>query len=335
MPDALTTELPPIPVLDTGLDFPLTSLRAHEARAHRLLDRATRRVPKAALRSLDAISRRWLARSCPDHLAEIDAVAAVLRRPGAHFLSVSYEWGCTCLAAPSPDGRSARLIRVLDWRTAGLGENVIAVRVQSPPGPFVTLTWPGYTGVLQAMAPRRFSAALNQAPMRSPAGVYAVDWAMNRRRVWTSCASTPSHLLRHVFAAATTFAEAVEMLTATPIAAPCIYIVAGLAPDETAVIERSETAASVARGGSQAAANHWSIAPWPSRARGHDSAGRARRMADVTPHLDASLPWLRAPILNPLTRLVMIGDAASGQVVARGIEREAPATAPLCLSMAD
>ena len=39
--------LEPIPVLDTGPDFPMETLLAHEARAHALLDLATAAVPSA------------------------------------------------------------------------------------------------------------------------------------------------------------------------------------------------------------------------------------------------------------------------------------------------
>src|SRR5262245_38257431 len=156
------SELAPIPVLDTGPDFPVETLAAHEARAHALLDLATAAVPSAALRQLDKVSRRWLEKWENAHLAEIDAIAKRLARPGAYFFSVNYEWGCTCRVGPAPDHKSARLIRVLDWKTPGLGRHALAARVHGASGRYVTLTWPGYTGVLTAMAPGRFAAALNQ-----------------------------------------------------------------------------------------------------------------------------------------------------------------------------
>ncbi len=163
--------LPAIPVVETGANFPLETLTAHKARADALLDIASRRYPLRALRALDRVSRAWLARWNNAHLDEIDAIAKILDRPGAYFFSVNYEWGCTCRVAPSPDRTSARLTRVLDWLTPGLGSNLVAARVSdAAAGPFALLTWPGYTGVLQVMAPGRFSAALNQAPMRKAVG---------------------------------------------------------------------------------------------------------------------------------------------------------------------
>ncbi len=127
--------LGPIPVLDTGPAFPMETLLAHEQRAHALLDLATGACPRAALRQLDSVSRRWLSKWENAHLPEIDAIAERLKRPGAYFLSVNYEWACTCRVAPDPTRKSARLIRVLDWRTPGLGRHVIAARVQAATGP--------------------------------------------------------------------------------------------------------------------------------------------------------------------------------------------------------
>ena len=328
---ATRSDLEPIPVLDTGPSFPIETLIAEGARAHALLDLATGPIPSAALRQLDRVSRRWLEKWDNAHLAEIDAVASRLARPGAYFFSVNYEWGCTCRVAPAPDYRSARLIRVLDWRTPGLGRHILAARVAAPGGTYVTLTWPGYTGVLSGMAPGRFSAALNQAPMRKAIGFYVLDWAANRRRVWRMPHPTPAHLLRAVFEDAKSFAEARGMLTAGPISTPAIFSLAGLKPAETAVIERTETEARV-HDGANVAANHWQAPGWRGRERGIDSAGRASMMHRIVADLDPSFPWLDPPILNPRTRLVMVADAAQGRLVAQGYEDMAPATRPLELS---
>lgn len=317
--------LPEIPVLDVGTDFPMETLERELERAHRLLDSATRIVPVRALASLDSVSRRWLARWENAHLPEIDRIARKLARPGAYFLSVNYEWGCTCRVAPSPDGTAARLVRVLDWRTEGLGRNVLAARVAGRAGPFVTMTWPGYTGVLQAVAPGRFTAALNQAPMRDRIGYYYLDWAANRRRVWNTPHGTPAHLLRTVFEIALNFEQAKDLLRKTPISTPAIFSLAGIEPNETCVIERTETEARIHEG-AQVAANHWQSSGWTGHARGNDSGGRACLMANVPTAFDAQLSWLADPILNPRTRLVMIAEAKSGRVMAQGYENDGAAT---------
>lgn len=328
----MESHLPEIPVTDIKGQLGIETLEAHERRSHRLLDAATRGVPRAALRALDAVSRKWLLRWNSAQLDEIDRVAAQLGRPGAYFLSVNYEWGCTCRVAPSPDAGSARLARVLDWRTPGLGANVIAARVASQLGSYVALTWPGYTGVLQAMAPGRFSAALNQAPMRRPIGLYAIDWAANKARVWSRPHPTPAHLLRQVFETSRNFEEACERLIGSPIASPCIYILAGLWRDETVVIERADERAEVHRGPG-VAANHWQAAGWRGSARGYDSEGRSRMLSELAPDFSELSNWLKPPVLNPLTRLAMVADAKQGRLLAQGFEQEVAATKPLMLAL--
>ncbi|MBA2126527.1 hypothetical protein DLM45_09880 [Hyphomicrobium methylovorum] len=326
--------LPDVPIIETGPAFPLETLAAAADRANALLDTASHRYPKSALKALDAVSRAWLARWNNAHLPEIDAIAKTLGRPGAYFFSVNYEWGCTCRAAPSPDGRSARLMRVLDWRTPGLGANIVCAKVTgAPAGPFALITWPGYSGVLQVMAPGRFSASLNQAPMRKSSGLFYLDWAANRRRVWRMPYPTPAHLLRHVVETATSFAEARRMLADSPIATPGIFTLAGLEPRETAVIERTEREARI-RDGDHVAANHWQSAGWHGRPRGEKSPERACMMAEMPIVFDPEFPCLQTPILNDFTRIAMVADAKEGRMIARGYEALAPATATLDLTWA-
>jgi len=286
-----------IPVHRVGAAYPMEALACEEARAQALIDSATGKFPAPVLAALDAISRRWLARHDSAYLPEIDDIAARLNRPGAYFLSVNYEWGCTCKVAAAPNHRSARLIRVLDWGLPGLGRNVIAARVSGAAGPFTTLTWPGYTGLLQGMAPQRFAAALNQAPMRNRLGTFLLDWGVNLFRVWDTPHITAAHLLREVFESAPSFEVAKRMLVERPIAAPAIFSLAGLRPSETAVIERTQTQAQVHEG-SNVAANHWQAPGWRGHARGYDSAGRACRMHTISTEFDPDFPWLASPLLR-------------------------------------
>ncbi len=331
------SKLPAIPVVETSADFPFETLIGDEVRAHALIDGATRLAPKQALKVLDAVSRRWLAKWNNAHLPEIDRIAERLGRPGAYFLSVNYEWGCTVGVHASPGGETARLARVLDWRTPGLGQYVIAARIAGPAGPFVSLTWPGYTGVLQAMAPGRFAAALNQAPMpKIGGGVYPFDWLANKIKVWRIPHAPPAHVLRDVFERATTYAEARRMLIETPIAAPVIFSLAGLRGDELCIVERTEQEAHV-HDGPSAAANAWQAPGWIGRERGHDSVGRSEQMrcdvVEMAADFDADFAWLRPPILNQRTRLAMNCDPAEGRLIARGYEDEQAATQTLALQL--
>lgn len=329
------SQLVHIPVIDTGPSFPRETLDGALDRAHALLDGATRGVPAPVLKMLDRASRRWLVRQHNPFLAEIDEVARLIGRPGCHFLSVNYEWGCSVSVGPSPDGRSARLVRTLDWFTPGLGRYAMAARVASDGGAFVTLTWPGFVGVLQAMAQGRFSASINQAPMRrAGGGVFVADWMASKARVWRNPHLPPMLLLRQIMERARDYAEARRMMIETPIAAPVTFALAGIAPRETCIIERSEERAFVIDGPA-CVTNHWRGLDHGAHARGIDSAGRLEAMSRVGPvDLAPTFDWLREPVLNALTRLAMVADASAGRLVVQGFEDGGPATHPLDLTMA-
>ena len=341
--------LPEIPVIDIGEGGPLALLEAALPRARALLAVGREKYPAAAIRLGDALSRRWLAASAPACLAEVDAIAARLGAPGAHFLNVSYEWACTCGVGPAPrtpdggdphdgdprdgdpHGGASRLLRVLDWSFEGLGAQIVAARGRGDAGPWINLTWPGFVGCIQAMAPGRFAAAFNQAPQRAVAGSFALDWAAARLRVWRSRALPPALLLRRVFESCPDYAAAKAMLTETPIALPAIFTLSGLGPEEGCVIERLEESARVhdirSHGGPVAVANAWLGAGRADRPRGEDNPERRRLMAGILERGgDGDFAWLRPPILNPTTHLAMVADAASGRLSAVGIEAEKPAT---------
>lgn len=327
MPAKSGAELPDIPLLRCGADFPVATLAAFEGEARALIAGATAGVPSRALEVADRISRRWLVKSGNMHLDEIDAIAEQLGCPGAHYLSINYEWGCT-VAVRAAAGRP-ELVRVLDWRTPGLGRYVVAADVEGASGHFTTLTWPGYTGVLQAIAPGRFAAAINQAPMpRRGGGFFPLDWFANKVDVWRSRAITPAHLLRQVFEEVASFAEARRRLAETPIAAPAIFSIVGCRPAELCIIERTETAVHI-HDGARACANAWQAPSWSGRARGAENTARVRQLAALASGPTFDLQWLAAPVLNATTRLAAVFTPATGEILAQGFAGEMPATAVL------
>jgi hypothetical protein len=330
-PAAEARDLPEIPVFDVGPDFAIETARlAGRERAYAMLDAATAGVPLLALRFADAVSRRWLSARQSPYLAELDQLARLSTRPGAYFLNVHYEWGCTTAAKPAVDGTSARLLRALDWNVDGLGRSVVAARVASAFGPWVSLTWPGFTGVLQALAPGRFAAAINQPSVKKRTGLIAVDWLLSKASVWRSPYLQPIHLLRRVFEQAPDFTAARRMLETTPICTPAIYTLAGVRPSEVCVIERCETSAQVLLK-SACAANEWQTREWHP---GHSAFENAKRLAamETTPG-SLDLQWLHWPILNTETRLALAADPAQGRLIAQGYESSGPATRPLELVM--
>src|SRR5262249_4129429 len=112
---------------------------------------------------MDRIARQWLRRSRSPYVAEVEAIAASLDFAGVWFLNASYQWGCTALARDE-DG-VPWLARTLDWPFPGLGRHAEVAHMRGGAGEFFSVTWPGYVGTLTAMAPGRFAACVNQAPL--------------------------------------------------------------------------------------------------------------------------------------------------------------------------
>jgi hypothetical protein len=202
--------LPEIPV-QSGTPLTLAARFPEKARA--LADAAagtfgaTSRIIAALAAPLtDRASERWLERQANPYLPEIRQIADQLGIPGVISLNVCFEWGCTSGVWPSPDGPVLR--RVMDWGFPALGENMVVLRQDGPAGDFRAITWPGLAGLFQGVAPGRFAAAINQAPMRRHGAGFAGDWLLGRRAVGRWHGLPPAHLLRSIFEHAADYAAA-------------------------------------------------------------------------------------------------------------------------------
>jgi hypothetical protein len=199
---------------------------------------------------------------------------------------------------------------------------------KGPAGDFFNATWPGLSGVLQAMAPGRFAAVINQAPMRRRGAGIVGDWALGRVAVGRNFALPPSHLLRRVFEAAADFTAAKQMLCTTPLAVPAIFTLAGTRSAEGCVIERTEDAFAVREmaNGHVCAANHFEShlnqtgRGW--RARPIDSHGRLVCARTLGPATDLS--WFTPPIANVNSRLALAANAVKGSLMVMGTAGAAP-----------
>jgi hypothetical protein len=334
----MNAPLPAIPLIDVRDGGPLRHARMRPAQARALRDACLRFFPRAALPlipAFDYLSHRSLQRSRSPYLAEIAAIADILDFSGVWLLNASYQWGCTARAGLQ--NGVPWLIRTLDWPFNGLGRHAEIAHMCGSSGDFVSVTWPGYVGVLTAMAPGRFAAALNQAPMRRRTRhrwLRPYDFAVNALRASGVSSILPDQLLRRTFEDCENFAAARRLLETTPIARPAIFTLVGCAADESCVIERTETEF-LTRSSNTCAANDWepSRPGWEGRigmrrflvSSFADAAGfsRARResLAAWSGSLSAGeFDWAREPVLNPYTRLAVAMNPACGILRAAGYD---------------
>ncbi len=325
MDDALSPDRPVIPLIDLGSDGPLRLLEREIARAHALLEIAHARHGRHVLRLGDRLSLAWLERTDNPYRHEIHAVARAIGAPGAAMLNLSFEWSCTSGAAGDPTHPGNRMLRILDWPLPGLGRYVVVARRAATAGVFFDVTWPGAVGVLTAMAPGRFSAAINQAPMLRHGLTTIGDWAQNRIRVWRSRDLPPAHLLRRVFETAPDYPTARRMLAETPLALPALFTLSGVRADQSCVIERLERRAFLHERPA-VCANDWLTDGLHGRTRGRDNAERRAALGRALARPDRAFDWLVPPLINRRTRLAVVASAAASRLAVLGIERERIAT---------
>jgi hypothetical protein len=335
----MPAHLPAVPVVDIRDGGPRRHARESAGKARALRDACLRFFPRAALPfvpSLDRLAQRWLERFGSPYVPEIADIAAALGFSGIWLLNASYQWGCTSLAGA--DDGVPWLLRTLDWPFTGLGHNTEIALMRGACGDFVSITWPGYVGVLTAMAPHRFAACVNQAPLwrrtRHP-WLRPYDFAANAVGVWR-CAERmpPDQLLRRAFETCADYGAARRMLEETPVARPVIYTLIGCAPREHCVIERTEDGFTT-REEDTSAANDWlpRRPGWEGRIgtrrflkssfaeAGDISEARRAGLANWRgAFANRSFDWLQVPVLNPYTRLAAAMCPADGIVRAIGYD---------------
>jgi hypothetical protein len=347
----MTAPLAAIPVVDIRSGGPVRRAAEGADRARALRDECVAWLPGAAatfLPGIDALTRRWLGRSCSPYVGEIATISDTLGYSGVWFLNGCYQWGCTTLAREQAG--APWLARTLDWPFPGLGRYLEVARMQGPAGVFDNVAWPGYAGALTASAPGRFAACINQAPLwrrtRHP-WLRPYDMALNAAHTWRVRFMPPDHLLRNVFETCKNFGEAKHRLETTPIARPVIYSLVGCEPGERCVIERTEEGFST-RLDNTSAANDWfeSGLPWEARTRAdlmfkrtsEESAASSRARRQTLEGWSGQFAvgrfdWVVPPILNPYTRLAVEMCPANGVLRAIGYEAAPNAELPQAVTL--
>lgn len=286
-------------------------------------------------RLADPLARGWLRRSASPLVGEIGVIARTLGRPGIWLLHGAYAFGCTALADESAEGPVLR--RTLDWPFPGLGGLVEVTRQRGEAGEFLNVTWPGFAGVLTAVAPARFAASINQAPMRRRTSVgwlLWLDYVLNALAAFlASGRPPPEHVLRRAFETCTTFDEACRLLAREPIARPVLFLVVGCAAGERMLIEREGDQARIYRDDT-VVANAWRDRSdgWRPRVCGEGAPSENNRrrmtaMAACTGAHPPNLEWAMAPVVNACTRLAVEMCASSGRLVVAGWEASGRVTA--------
>lgn len=323
-------DLPAVPFFDARDGGPAAHARARAGQTQAVRDACLGWVPAggALARLGDPIVRRWMKRSASPYAADIAAIQVELGRSGAWTLHGAYLFGCTALADEGMSG--PRLRRTLDWPFPGLGRLAEVVRQRGQAGDFLNVTWPGFVGVLTAVAPGRFAAAINQAPMPRRTSSDAMRWtdyARNALRPLRSASTwPPEHLLRHVFETCAGFVDARTVLERSPLARAALFTLVGVRQGECVVIEREETAARTRAAGG-AIANAWQDARegWEPRVCGvgRPIENNARRIAALSAWSGREAPafeWVAPPVLNSFTRLSVDMAPANGTLRVMGWE---------------
>lgn len=330
-PTVAAAALPAIPVIDIRHGGPADHARQRVDAARALRAACLGLFPAplhAALPLFDRAARRSLERSGSPYVAEIARIAEILDRSGVWLLNASYQWACTALAREEVG--VPWLVRTLDWPFRGLGRHVEVAHMRGEAGEFFSITWPGYVGALTAMAPGRFAACLNQAPLRRRfhhRWLRLGDLVANGVATWVHDGRLPpDQLLRLAFERCGDYGAARRMLETTPVARPAIFTLIGCVAGERCVIERTETDF-VTREHDTSAANDWlpQRPHWEGRigirrfltssyedATNYSCARREALAGWDGPMTDRSFGWLCAPVLNPYTRLATALCPASG-----------------------
>ena len=323
-------DLPTVPLFEVAAPAAETLMRLAPDLLKELMAQVRRCYGDFLLALGDRASWRWLERTGNPYRHEIDGVRRSLGCPGAVMLNMSYEWSCSAGVGTDPTGVGNRLLRTLDWPLPGLGRALVVARQQGAAGCYYNATWPGYVGVLTAMAPGRFSAAINQPPLRRLTGSLPLDWALGRFSIYRQGGLPPSHLLRRVFDECRDYEDAKRMLVETPVCLPTFFSLSGRSAEQGCVIERTETAA-VVHEAPFCITNHWVGVDRRGHDRGNDSIGRRLCMQRALPSADDTFCWLAAPTLNRYTRLVAAANAARGFLSVQGWEKDGPATSVFTL----
>lgn len=172
----------------------------------------------------------------PEYAAELAAIAAMADLSenevlvgNLYYDAIKLVLGCTAFAVDTPNGPLHA--RNLDWWTENglLSQHTLITNFRNGATEplFQSVGWPGYIGTLSGLAPGRFAITMNAVLSTDPPAL----------------AQPIPFVLRTVCEKASSFTEAVDMLTTAELASDCLLLVTGTRRQEMVVIERTPTRA--------------------------------------------------------------------------------------------
>lgn len=329
-----------VPFVDLRGKTPIDLLRAYPDRALSILRSARNghsiwqaAAGFASQPFADRAAHRWLIRNSNPYLYEAETFTDVVRSRGMFALNQRCAWSSSSAVFRMDNGVS--MLRVMDSPVASMGKQLMVVLQQGRAGEYYHVTWPGFSGVFNAMAPGRFVAAVNSAPQRRHGKSQLADFLKNRKLAREQISLPPMHLLRQVLEHAPHYEAAKQMLSQVPLAEPAIFTLSGTRPGQGCVIERLEDRAEIidlGAGQRVCSSNHFTSAfagegeGW--KPREPDSYGRLKLLMGMYGHEleNDHFEWLQAPVINPHTRVCMVADAASGRLLVQGYHGMSRAT---------
>ncbi|MEO0393132.1 MAG: hypothetical protein AAF213_07790 [Pseudomonadota bacterium] len=318
---------PKVPLIDVGQDGFDMLAKAYPKRLRAVQDLAMRKLTSKGLSLGEKICRKWADKSQMPYRLELDGVHQALNGdPGTFVINLGFEMACTTASCDDDEG-GRRLLHTMDWKLEGLGRLMVAARRHAHAGTWVNITWPGYVGCLQGIAPGRFAAAINHAPINGM-GPPFVAWPMSKVKWFGKRGLPPALLLRKVFDECDDFDMAVEMIERTPICYPAIFSLLGTQDGEFSVIERTETAKSTHKR-APAVTNHWLNKEFSGTVRAYQSEERLVAIKSRVNQGAVDDDWLLHPVLNPETRLAVDLNPTTARMRVRGYNGVQPVTSLL------
>ncbi len=140
-------------------------------------------------------------------------------------------FACTSAAFYRPN-QGMLHIRNLDWPGEYVGPYTIKVHYLSHQGEFTAVTWPGFVGIMSAVAKGRFSATINWLPW-SNSGLLPAWFPKPNLLGWPA-----SFLLRYIFERCKTYEEALREIKRKKVVVPVLITLVGPKKEQAVAIER-------------------------------------------------------------------------------------------------